>query len=576
MIQASLYIIACTARNRMRQRLRCLREPRYLLGAIAGSAYLYFTVFARMRLSSELAGNSARRRRLTPAVIVPGLNASAPALFGLALLIAAAVSWVFPAGSSLLEFTRAEIQFLFPAPLTRRQLLLHRLLRSQIAVFLGAVITVLAYPGTAAGRFRTAAGMWILLMICHVYFTGVTLARAGLTSTHVAGRRAAWVAAGVMVVVAAVIASGVGLEVAAHPVTTLRDALLVFGRVSEQAAPRVVLWPFVVAVTPLLSGSFGAFVRAVPAAALVYAGLVLWVLWTDAAFESAAESMVERQDRQPAVRAARYRARPIGWVLGLTGRPEPAFVWKVALQTFRIVDRRVVLRFVLILLWVCVVVAVVPRARGFAQMIGVFAAIGSAFATLMAPQLLRLDLRQDLQHLEVLKTWPVRAAAVVRGEIIWPAAVVTAIAWTLAALALVFSAAVFSRTAIAWRLSIGIAAMILMPALVCAQYMIHNATALLFPAWVPVGSGRPRGVDAMGQRLILLGGTWLVLLLSMVPGVAAGGLLWVGFYRFTGPWILVPAAAVCAAIVATEVVMASEALGSAYERLDITSVERGE
>jgi len=146
MIQASLYIIACTARNRMRQRLRRLREPRYLLGAIAGSAYLYFTVFARMRLSSELAGDPALRRRLTPAAIVPGLNASSPALFGLALLFAAAASWVFPGGSSLLEFTRAEIQFLFPAPVTRRQLLLHRLLRSQMAVFLGALIMVLAYP----------------------------------------------------------------------------------------------------------------------------------------------------------------------------------------------------------------------------------------------------------------------------------------------------------------------------------------------------------------------------------------------------------------------------------------------
>jgi hypothetical protein len=576
MIQAGLYIVVCTARNRMRQRLRRLREPRYLLGAIAGSAYLYFTVFARMRMSSALDRDPARRRRLTPAAVVPGLNASAPALLGLAFLVAAAASWVFPAQSALLEFTRAEIQFLFPAPLTRRQLLLYRLLRSQIAVFLGALIMALAYPGTAAGRLRAAAGMWILLMICHVYFTGVTLARAGLTSTHAAGRRVARLAAGAMIVIVAIVGFGVAREIAAHPVTTFREALIVLGNVSGQAAPQVVLWPFVAAVRPLLSGTLEEFLHAFPAAVLVYAGLVLWVLWTDEAFDSAAESMVERQDRQPARKAARYRARPIGWVLGLSGRPETAFVWKAALQTFRVVDRRILLRFTVILVWVCLVVAVVPSARGFAQMIGVFAAIGSAFATLMAPQLLRVDLRQDLQHLEVLKTWPVRAAAVIRGEIIWPALVVTMMAWLLGGLALLFSAAVFSRTAIAWRLAIGTAAMILVPALVAAQFTIHNATALLFPAWVPVGSGRPRGVDAMGQRLILLSGTWLMLALSLLPGVVAGGLLWVAFYRFVGPWILVPAATVCAAIVATEVVMASEALGPVYERLDMTSVERGE
>jgi ABC-2 type transport system permease protein len=123
---------------------------------------------------------------------------------------------------------------------------------------------------------------------------------------------------------------------------------------------------------------------------------------------------------------------------------------------------------------------------------------------------------------------------------------------------------------------VGIAAMILMPALVAAQYTIHNATALLFPAWVPVGSGRPRGVDAMGQRLILLGGTWLMLMIALLPGIAAAALLWVAFYRFVGPWVLMPAALACSVTVTIEVLMASEALGPAYERLDITSVERGE
>ncbi|MQA30787.1 MAG: hypothetical protein GEU82_13300 [Luteitalea sp.] len=577
MIRASVYIITCTARNRMRQRLRRLREPRYLLGAVAGSAYLYFAVFARMRMSSDVAENGAVRRRRALGALLPGLNASGPALFGLLLLVVAAASWVFPARSSLLEFSRAETQFLFPAPLTRRQLLMHRLLRSQIAVLFGAVIMVFAYPGTSGGgRFRAAAGMWILLMIGHVYFTGVTLARAGLRSAHPAGRRIARAPAVVIAAVTAIVGLGVAREIAARPVTTFREAVAALATVSTQGAPQVVLWPFVAAVRPILSDTLEEFARAMPAATVVYVALVLWVLRTDRLFDSAAEDILDRHAREPAKPAARYRALPVGWVLALTGRPETAFVWKGALQTFRVIDRRVLLRVVLVLFWLSAVVVLVPRARGFAQMIGVLTAIGSGFATLMAPQLLRLDLRQDLQHLELLKTWPVRAASVVRGEIIWPALVVTGIAWLLGAVALFFSAAVFSSTEVGWRLSLGIAAMILTPALVFAQYTIHNATALLFPAWVPAGSGRPRGVDAMGQRLILLGATWLLLVLFLAPGAIAGGLLWVAFYRSVGPWILVPAALVCAVIVAVEVLMATEAIGPAYERLDITSVERPE
>jgi hypothetical protein len=575
-IDASLYIIACTAKNRMRQRLRRLREPRYLLGAIAGFAYLYFTIFARTQLAGPT-NTRPRRRTGAPAALVPGLNASGPELVGLLLLAAAAVSWVFPAQSSLLEFSRPETQFLFPAPLTRRQLLMHRLLRSQIAVFFGAVIMALAYPGTSAsGRFRAAAGMWILLMISHVYFTGVTLARAGVASTRPGTRWIAWAPVMILMSAAGIVGAAVAMEVAATPVATFREALLVLSNVSMHGASHIVLLPFAAAVRPLFSDSLGEFARAVPAAAAVYALLLVWVLATDQAFDTAAEEMLERHARMPEKPAPVYQARPIGWTLALTGRPEHAFIWKASLQTFRIVDRRILMRLILVLAWIIAVVLLAPRARGFAQMIGVFAAIGSGFATLMAPQLLRLDLRQDLQHLELLKTWPVRAAAVIRGEIIWPAVVVTVMAWSLGAVALLFSAAVFSQTGIHWRLAIGIGAMIITPALVFAQYTIHNAMALLFPAWVSVGSGRPRGVDAIGQRLILLGGTWLMLMLSLVPGALVGALLWAAFYRFSGPWILVPAALACAALVAIEVLLMIEAIAPAYERLDITSVERPE
>jgi hypothetical protein len=58
MLSASLYIIICTARNRLRMRLRRLREPRYLIGAIAGAAYFYFAVFRRMGRGGRRGGSS--------------------------------------------------------------------------------------------------------------------------------------------------------------------------------------------------------------------------------------------------------------------------------------------------------------------------------------------------------------------------------------------------------------------------------------------------------------------------------------------------------------------------------------
>src|SRR5207302_105710 len=95
---------------------------------------------------------------------------------------------------------------------------------------------------------------------------------------------------------------------------------------------------------------------------------------------------------------------------------------------------------------------------------------------------------------------------------------ITACAWIFEALALALSATVFAKVGRVWRVSGGTALAILAPALVFAQLTIHNAVALMFPAWVPVGSQRPRGLDAMGQRMIMLAGTWLVLAIMILPG----------------------------------------------------------
>jgi hypothetical protein len=112
------------------------------------------------------------------------------------------------------------------------------------------------------------------------------------------------------------------------------------------------------------------------------------------------------------------------------------------------------------------------------------------------------------------------------------------------------------------------------PGLVLAQLAIQNAGALIFPAWVPLGNQRARGLDAMGQRIITLGGAWLVLAVLALPGVLAGGTIWFVFRRWLGPFVFVPAAGACAAVLLVEALLATEALGPAYERLDIMAIER--
>jgi hypothetical protein len=209
-------------------------------------------------------------------------------------------------------------------------------------------------------------------------------------------------------------------------------------------------------------------------------------------------------------------------------------------------------------------------------MLGAFSFAGSAFAIVLAPQVLRIDMRQDLRHLDLLKTWPVKASAIVRGELIWPGVIITAAAWTMLAIATFLSATMLTNVSAGWRIGGGLALAILAPAMVFSQLTIHNAVALIFPAWVPLGNQRPRGLDAMGQRLIMLGGTWLLLTISLLPGAIAGGIVWLALRLLIGAAALVPAAVVCSVIVGLEVLLATEAMGPAYERLDAMAVERAE
>jgi hypothetical protein len=576
-VRATIYIMACSAKNRARRRLARLREPRYMIGAVVGIAYLYFAIFGRMRLNRM--NDAPDRRRPTFVALFPALATTGPVLGGIGLLAMAAFSWLMPVGSRLLDFSRVETEMLFPAPVTRRQLLVYRLLRSQLAVVIGAVIFALVYPvGSVGARVRGLLSVWLLLTSSSVFFTGVTLWRAQTRSTprSIPARLANGIPLGLSIGGLAALALAVFARASETPIANATEAMNIIVQESRGPFVGIVLVPFVALVRPLFADSWSTFAAVIPGALAVYAALVCWILMAGRAVDIVAEGTVERLVQQQTVRPSRYRARPVRWVLAPIGRPETVFVWKNFLQTMRIVDRRVLLRGVAILAWATFSVSLAARVRGVAQVVGIFAAFLSAFTVTMGPQIFKTDLRQDLLHLEVLKTWPLRAAAVIRGEMIWPACLVTLLTWVIGTVALTLSAAAFETTGLALRTAVGLAALVLTPGIVLAQFTVHNAAALMFPAWVLSGQGRARGVDAFGQRLIMLGGTLIVVIVALLPVAIIGGVMWLLFRGILGPWVLIPAAILGLVLMIVEVLAATEALGPAFERLDITSVERAE
>src|SRR5262245_47408442 len=113
LIGALLYLRVTTLAGMIRSRLKRLKQPKYLLGAIVGIAYMYFVFFRRGM--NPRPGNTGD---VPQEFIQNGLEAIAE-IAALGLLLVALVNWFVPRRAAL-AFTETEIAFLFPSPVSRR------------------------------------------------------------------------------------------------------------------------------------------------------------------------------------------------------------------------------------------------------------------------------------------------------------------------------------------------------------------------------------------------------------------------------------------------------------------------
>jgi hypothetical protein len=584
-LSASLYIIACSAKNHVRQRLRRLREPRYLIGTIAGAAYLYVTVFLR-------AGGSRRasRRPRTAAALPVVPSAFWPAAAAAAVLALLALAWIVPSKSGLFDLSDAEAQTLVPAPVSRRQLLIHRLLRSQIGLLFAAMVPALLITGPASSmswgvgspgvRILRGLALWVVFVTIRVYVAGVTAAREHLASTNVRARLAAWAPLVVTMVALAVVAVPLVRSFWWEPAVSATEAASRVTRLTTSGWSRVALWPLVLLMRPLFFDDPISYLFAMPGALGVMVLTLLWVVPSVERFQSEQDASRPRAQVRSAGTAARPRVVATAWTLALVGRTETLFAWKNAMQTVRTTNLLGLLPYVLPAAMLAVIGTTVRMsvmgARGLAAGLSMASLMIAIFCVVLGPQTMRGDLRGDLRHLELLKTWPVKSSALIRGELLWPTMCLTGIAWGALVCSTVFSAAAFPELTVSWRLSSAAAAFVIAPVLACAQLTVHNAAAVVFPAWVATGAQRPRGLDMMGQRLILFAGVLLALVVVVGPGVIAGGIVLFALYWVIGAVSLVPAALMCFVVVSVEILLATEMLGAAYDRIDLSQLERAE
>jgi hypothetical protein len=580
MVSTFFYLTACGLRNRIRVRLRRLREPRYLIGSLAGLAYLYFVVVGRAFRTSRGSGPGTGTGPQTASALLARVGAPMQFIGSVCLLLFAVVAWLWPGSRKPIDFTRSEVQFFFPAPLTRRQLIHYKLLRSQLGLFFGsAVATLFLRPSSFVTAWTLVVGMWVVLVAVRLHSIGISLSRASLAQ-HGAGHHVRrWAP---IVVVAAAIGTLIATAALDWPrLAALQgpgDVVQEMRTIWSSGMSAVVLWPFAALMRLPLSGSAVEFLKALPAALGILAANYVWVLQADASFEEAAADRAEKAaTSKRATLKATVKSMPTPFALAPEGRAEMAIMWKNLILVGRYASLRMLIR-VLPLVAVLGTLSVTGKGSGLIGLMAVMCLMFTFMTVMIGPQLVRNDLRQDLSRLAILKAWPISGATLLRGELAAPAALLTGTAWLLIATAAVLVPHLSDRKGelselVLGRLSYGAAAILLAPAVMLVQLVVVNGIAVMFPAWISTGPSRSRGIDAMGQRLLMMAGIWISLVIALLPAALVAGIAGFAIYWTLHVIPVVVPAAIAAVVVLAECWAAVELLGRILDRTDVSAVE---
>ena len=359
---------------------------------------------------------------------------------------------------------------------------------------------------------------------------------------------------------------------APHGTRALRHALT---HALAHPVLEVVLWPFRAMVAPLAATSPAEWRAAMLPALGLLALHYVWVLRSDTAFEeAAAEASLARARRRDARRAGGALSHRNGhapsaplFPLAATGWPATALLWKNLAAVLR---RRRAGNITLGLVVGGAVVAVVSADpdNTLARVTGALALTWLGFAAALGPQWVRNDLRTDLLHDDLLRSYPLPGWAIVASETAASAVTLTLLELALAGMAyLSYVGDAALDVPPAERLLLLGTAFVLLPPINFTAMLLQNGAAVYFPGWVRVGAAAS-GVEALGQRLLTTT-VFLILLGLMLAAPAATGLLVAqALVETLGAWALAPAFVASVAVLAVETVLLLRPLGRAFERMD--------
>ncbi len=569
---ALFFLLTRSARNSLVHKISRLKNPRYLLPFLAGMAYLWVMIGMPSFSSNQVTHDA---ESIAPVV---------QSISGVLVLFFGAMAWLFAPNNPTLYMNEAEVTQLCTAPLTRQQIIRYRWMRAQLPLlFMAAVAFAFAFRRPGIFPPYASVGAWCMVNL--LLLNGVAAALlAGKLKSLGFGRIGRHMPGALLV---GALVGVFALNFTPPPPLKQFDEFLPWlDELTHSGLAGNVLWPLQQVTGMASAQDFPTFARGLGVALLLMFALDQFATRLNTPFEEDALALAQNIGRRleafrtggasGAALAKLQTAKPSRFKLAEQGPAWRAMMWKSVIAQTRGVSMRTFLPFVMIGVVLLVLMATQGEERFVDLAIVTMGSVITLMLVVAGPQVLRNDLRAELQRLDYIRSLPVRGKDILRGEVYGSAALIS-VALVLVVFASVFAFRGFGfRIEYVWRVVIVLSAICMLPPMVVLGFALENGAAVLMPSWATVAPGSG-GVELVGRNMLMtiLRLVLMSLMLSVPGGVLAAGIAGAvaGYRAGMGATLwLAPAGALAAGLLTMlEVELLLGFFGRRLERLDPSS-----
>ncbi len=417
----------------------------------------------------------------------------------LILLSICLMTLVTNGGGRAVYFTPAEVDFLFPGPFRRREVLLYKIAKSAGAAMVGSLIFSCVMLSKVSHWLAGYVAIVLAMMFLQLF--SMTLVLVGQSiSERIFSQTRKWL-------IIAIVAAGIFVfsRQTPHQAAPTIDSVLAWIR--DHRAVQLALLPLSVFGQVATAQSLLIDLPKWAAAGIVVDGILLMiVLWLDADYMETAAATSERlyARRQRARRGQGMTSATLSASLALPPLPRLWGAGPLAWRQLTTALRSARTTLIILCLATLFAAAFVQRFMQIPPLTPVL--IMGGWLTLFTTNLLRFDFRGDLDQIDALKALPLASWTIVVGELAAPVTILS----MLHLLCLLGLALVDPRQATI----AGSVAIVVIP-LNCLFSLIENLIFLVFP--VRELNVSPGDLQGTGRRMI-------VLVLKLMGVLVVGGI----------------------------------------------------